>query len=132
MFLKSLKLRPKLLITGLVLTVLPLLIFSIITYYQTQKATAVSRQESIKLAKTSLDFIARGVHNMAEAQNELLKRSFKSYTEVMREDVKAMGGFRLSSEDITWQAMNQDDPKSVHEVVLPKMLVGNKWLGPGF
>ena len=129
MFFKNLKLRPKLLITGLVLTILPLIIFSIITYYQTQKATAVSRQESIKLAKTSLDHLARSVHNMADAQNELLKRSFLSYLQVMRNKVDSQGGIRLHSETVTWQAVNQADPKTVREVKLPKMLVGNKWLG---
>lgn len=129
MFFKNLKLRPKLLITGLVLTILPLIVFSIVIYYQNQKATMVSRQESIKLAKTSLDTIVTSVHNMAEAQNELLKRSFNSYLQVMRNEVESLGGIRLHSETVTWQAINQVDPKIVHEIKLPKMYIGNKWLG---
>ena len=129
MFFKNLKLRPKLLLTGLVLTVLPLLFFSVVTYIQNQKATTVARRESIELAKATLDRISESVYNMAEAQNELLKRSFKSYTKVLHEAVVAMGGIRLLSENVTWQAINQNDPKSVHKVKLPKMSVGNTWLG---
>ena len=48
MFFKNLRLRPKLLTVGLVLTFLPLIVFSVITYYQNAKAMEVSRQESIR------------------------------------------------------------------------------------
>jgi methyl-accepting chemotaxis protein len=128
MFFKKLKLRPKLLIAGLLLTILPLVVFSIITYYQNSRSLNVSRHESILLAKTALDRIAESVYSMAEAQNEVLQRSFDSYMKLVKADIESNGGIQISRERVDWQAVNQSNQKVVN-VTLPKLLVGKKWLG---
>ncbi len=126
--LRNLKLRPKLLLVGVLLTCAPLLIGGLFVFWQNQRMTEVSADESIKLATVDLDHIAKGVYQMCETQNELLKQSLKNYLNVARDRLKARGNASISDETVTWNAVNQYT-KNIGVVRLPKMLVGDMWLG---
>ena len=126
--LRNLKLRPKLLLVGVLLTCAPLLAGGLFVYWQNQQMTEASTEESIKLATTDLDHIAEGVYRMAETQNDLLKQSLKSYLNVARDRLKARGNASLAEEYVTWNAVNQYT-KNIAVMKLPKMLVGDMWLG---
>ena len=128
MFFKNLKLRPKLLSVGLVLTILPLAVFTTIIFNQNSNSLAVSREESIVLAKTELDRIVENAYALAEAYDQVLQRSFQSYLSLFKQDVEARGGIQLSKETVTWQAVNQYDGQE-QSLTLPKMLIGKNWLG---
>ena len=90
---KKMKLGPKLMIIGVVLTILPLFILGFSAYLQSRKAIEVSKAESIKLAYTDLDHIAEGVYKMAESQQEVLEKQMLHSLNVARDIVKRSGGF---------------------------------------
>ena len=52
---KTLKLRPKLLLVGILLTLVPLVLFGIFVLIQNRSTLNVSIEESKKLAKTDLE-----------------------------------------------------------------------------
>ncbi|MDJ0781211.1 MAG: Cache 3/Cache 2 fusion domain-containing protein [Desulfosarcinaceae bacterium] len=125
---KALKLKPKLLTIGILLTVAPLLLFGIFVLSQNKSTLNVSIQESTKLARTDLDHIAEGVYRMIETQNDLLVESLQNYLNVVREDVINNGGISIADGQVTWSAVNQYT-KKVTPYRLPKMQVGNNWFG---
>ena len=129
MFFKNLKLRPKLLITGLVLTFLPLIVFLAITYFQNASAMKTSRQESIKLAKTTLDRIAQGAYALIKSQDEFLRESFGAYLGFARYEIESQKGVQLAMQMVDWQAVNQSD-NSVQAVRLPELVVAGQRLRP--
>ncbi|HIE07638.1 MAG TPA: methyl-accepting chemotaxis protein [Desulfarculaceae bacterium] len=126
--LKNLKLREKFMIPGVLMTLIPLLILGFIANQQSNKGIKVATQESIKLAKTDLDHIAQGVYNMCEAQNDLLQKNLQNNMAVVQKLVTDSGGLRPAGESITWDAINQET-QALTTVNLPKMLVGDTWLG---
>jgi methyl-accepting chemotaxis protein len=126
--LKNAKLRTKLLLFGIALTIVPLLAFGIFVFTQNQKTLKVATAESIKQATTDLDHIAEGVYRMCETQNDVLLKAMLSYLNVAREVVSDAGGISFGKETVNWEATNQYN-KSVTPVRLPKMKVGKQWLG---
>lgn len=126
--LKNLKLREKFMIPGALMTLIPLLVLGYIANRQSNEGIKVATQESIKLAKTDLDHIAEGVYNMCVVQNDLLQKNLQHNMAVTQKLIKDSGGLRITSEDVTWNAVNQVN-QAVSSVALPKMLIGNLWLG---
>ncbi len=126
--LKNLKLREKFMIPGAFMTLIPLLILGFIAYQQSNEGIKVATQESIKLAKTDLDHIARGVYDMCKTQNELLQKNLQNNMAVVQKLVADRGDLRTGEESVTWDAVNQETEAQT-SVNLPKMLVGNTWLG---
>jgi len=126
--LKNLKLREKFMIPGALMTLIPFLILGYIANQQTKAGVKVATQESIKLAKTDLDHIAVGVYNMCQAQNDLIQKNLRSHMAVAQKIIRDEGGLRVSNAKVSWNAVNQDNQTSL-SVKLPKMLIGNTWLG---
>jgi methyl-accepting chemotaxis protein len=125
---KKMKLGPKLMVIGVVLTLVPLIILGFAAYLQNRSALEVSRAESIKLAYTDLDHIAEGVYRMCQSQQEVLEKQMLHALNVARDIVKRNGGFSFSEESITWTAINQYT-KHPSLIKLNKMLSGYTWLG---
>ncbi len=126
--LKNVKLRTKLLLVGLVLTVVPLLVLGISTYFQNKNMENVARTESVDLAFADLDHIVEGVYAMCQAQQEVLEGFMQRSLSVAWDIVKSYKGFSFESDLVTWNAMNQYT-RNTTTVKLPKMLVGGRWLG---
>lgn len=129
MFLQNLKLRPKLLIAGLVLTFLPLIVSGLTVYVTNAKAMEVAREESVKLAEETLEHGVRGVNDMTETQDGLSQQILKAHMMVLKKDVEKYGGIELSKESVTWDTADQYDGEKRKSIILPKLLLGGKWLG---
>ncbi len=125
---KKMKLGPKLMTIGVVLTIVPLFILGFSAYLQSRKAIEVSKAESIKLAYTDLDHIAEGVYKMAESQQEVLEKQMLHSLNVARDIVQRSGGFSFTEDRVSWTAINQYT-KQPSLVKLKKMLIGFSWLG---
>lgn len=83
------------------------------------------------LKKTSEDELRRiseGIYNMVKTQDQLLKIKLKADLGVARAAINDVGGVSFSSETVEWTAVNQFN-KEVRQVSLPRMMVGNTWLG---
>ena len=129
MLLQNLKLRPKLLIVGLLLTLAPLLFYSWAIYWQNNASLKISRSESLKMAWESLDYVVRGMHDMCETQDALIKQTLGGYLKILRDDIHARGDLKLADESVGWQAVNQANPQNRVSVTLPKMMIGETWFG---
>ncbi len=100
--------------------------------------TAVWRQRSL-LEDTVLDevdslgvqqcaAIAKDVHTMLTVQAESISQKVRSDLNVARHVLIEGGGASFADETVTWSAVNQYTKDAI-EVSLPKMTIGERWLG---
>jgi methyl-accepting chemotaxis protein len=129
MLLQNVKLRPKLLTVGLLLTLVPLLIYSWATFRQNNASLAVTRSESMKMAWDSLDHVVRGIHKMCETQDAMIKQTLGAYLTILHDDFHNQGGLRLADESVTWQAADQSNAQKRISLTLPRMMLGDTWFG---
>ncbi|MFO7749433.1 MAG: methyl-accepting chemotaxis protein, partial [Desulfobacteraceae bacterium] len=126
--LKKLKLKQKLLLVGILLTVLPLVCAFAFVHHQNKKSTALARNESIKMADADLTHMVESIYTLAKAQQETIEKNLKTALNVAENLVTREGGFRFSNENQSWNAVNQYTGNS-SRVTLPKMHMGETWLG---
>ncbi len=84
-------------------------------------------QELDELARNETSKIAKDVYLMARATQESLDMQLSHNLKVIENELNR-AGVQLSYEKVQWNAINQES-KSGRMVELPKMLVGNTWLG---
>ena len=126
---RTMSLRARLLVIGIVLTMTPLVIVGVLVYRQNLRMQGVAAAESTKLAYADLDHIAEGVYNMCQAQQELLQQKVQSDLHLARSYMDRLGEVTLDEEEtVTWQAVNQYTKQS-RNLALPKMNLGEEWLG---
>ncbi len=126
--LKNVKLQTKLLTLGITMTVIPLLVVSTVVFVQNKRIVAVAEQGNTDLAYADLDHIAMNIYGMCKAQQEMLQGNIDSSLNVAREVLRNTGDIRLAEETVTWDAVNQFT-KTSQRVTLPKVMVGETWLG---
>ncbi|HMR66979.1 MAG TPA: Cache 3/Cache 2 fusion domain-containing protein [Anaerolineae bacterium] len=78
--------------------------------------------------QADIDHIADGVYNVLKSQDEFIRQKVADDLSVARYVLNQRGQTSFASEFVTWQATNQFS-KSETTVRLPKMLVGDTWLG---
>ncbi|NLH16432.1 MAG: methyl-accepting chemotaxis protein [Phycisphaerae bacterium] len=125
---KNMTLRTRLLLTGIVLSAVPMLIVSGVVLRQNDQMVTIAANENTKLAKTDLDHIAEGIYAMCQAQQEVIQQTVNASLNVARDNLTTMGTVSLSSETVPWNATNQVSNAS-QKIDLPKMMVGETWLG---
>ncbi|MBN1341438.1 MAG: methyl-accepting chemotaxis protein [Phycisphaerae bacterium] len=136
-------LKVKLLTSKLVLVAVPVVMIAGIVLWQanegfktaaeeTRSGFAVTTQEGkdalIKAGLTDLSHMAENVYAMCQAQQELLQQKVDYDLNVARELFKQAGAVTFSKDTVKWEAVNQTT-KATTAVTLPKMLVGETWLG---
>ena len=67
-------------------------------------------------------------HVLCATANDLIQQQVNQSLTVAREIVDNSNGINLASSKISWKATNQNT-KQTADVSLPKMMVGNLWLG---
>ena len=123
-----LSLRTRLLCAGIALSALPLALIALIVYRQNDRMTAVAVVESRALADADLEHITKGIYAMCAAQQETLDQVLQSYLRSARATVQRAGAAELATETVEWKASNQLT-KQAHPVTLPKLEIGDQWLG---
>jgi len=86
-------------------------------------------EECMNLAYTDLDHIALGINAMCESQEQVLQKSINNAVNVAERLVSDKGNLNLGEMETTqWTAIKSGtgDEKKIE---LPKMLLGDKWLG---
>jgi methyl-accepting chemotaxis protein len=124
----KMKLRTKLVMCGILLTLIPILIVTAITFLQTSKMVIAAQEETEKLALADLDHIVTSVYATCQAQDELIQKEIDNSLRVAHDIFKQIGEVSFSAETCTWDAVNQYT-KQTSKAELPKMLVGQTWLG---
>ena len=123
---KKMKLGTKLLIIGIVLTVLPLCLVVGINWYQNHKLVNTSSEQSIQSSRENMDNIVRGIYSLCAAQHESVQNKVISDLNVAREHLKSLGQVSFTQEKVEWKAINQFTKKETI-LHLPKMLAGDIW-----
>jgi methyl-accepting chemotaxis protein len=125
--LRNVKLRTKLLTYGILLTILPLAVISIVILRQNAKMVKVADEESTALAYADLDHISRSIHALCTTQQEVLQQSVDHALNVARHVLQRTGPVHFAQETVAWDVVDQSANASV-KVELPKMMVGDTWL----
>ena len=129
--LRNRTLRFRILAIGTALSLVPMIVVSAVVYWQNARMIEAAKSESAEIAYADLDHIAQGVHGMCAAQQELLEEKIRGDLNVAGEVLAQAGQTTFSQERVPWNAVNQID-RSVLKVALPKMMIGNVWLGQNF
>jgi methyl-accepting chemotaxis protein len=128
MKLSNVKIRTKLLITGILITLIPLAIIMASVFSQNKKVVQAGERESLKLAYTGLDYIVDNLYTLAESHQEVTQKNINAALNVARDLLKKGGGINFDTETVQWKAINQYTKAST-AISLPKMMLGNSWLG---
>ncbi len=124
----NIKIRTKLLLIGIFVTLIPLIIITSTVFVQNRKIISTGERESLNLAYADLDHIVDNLYTLAESHQEVTQKNINSALLVAQDLVKKGGGISFSDEAVEWSAVNQYT-KATTKVELPKMLLGDKWLG---
>ncbi len=124
----NLKLRTRLIVTGCLLTAVPMLIISIVVYLQNNAMRETANSLSTQLALADIDNIAKGIYGLVASHQEVNEKNVRNTLNVANDILAGMGGVSFQSATVTWSAVNQFT-KNETRVTLPKMMVGNTWLG---
>ncbi|HEY3296861.1 MAG TPA: Cache 3/Cache 2 fusion domain-containing protein [bacterium] len=124
----KLSIRTKIVGVALSAAILPVLVIVTLTVIQQQRAKVQLESQLIDAGKGNLSQIARDVYGMCEAANDLIQQQVNTSLAVARQTAEKSGGIRNTHEHVTWEATNQFS-KAVTPVTLPKLYVGNQWLG---
>ena len=125
---KNMKLMTKLLSIGIIMTAVPMFIIFIAVFYQNAKVSNVVTEESSELALKNLDRTVKGVYGMCMARHDAVQKQVNTGLVAAHSIVENMGAVVLSGKTITWNAVNQYT-KAAMPVTLPKIMVGDTWLG---
>jgi methyl-accepting chemotaxis protein len=89
-----------------------------------EQVDAVISQEAMKEPAK----VCQSVYLMCQAMYESVSQTVANNLKVADEVMAETGPITFSKETVTWKAVNQFTKQS-HSIDLPKMLVGNQWLG---
>ena len=87
---KHMKLKTKLVVTGLLLTALPLIIFSLFILSQNVKMVSAAEQGCTDLAYADLDHIADSVYAMCEIHDNASKQDAEADKETLRKSIMSI------------------------------------------
>lgn len=127
----KMSLHAKLLLTGLILTILPLLVVGIFILIQNVRVKNVVNETSEKCAYQGMDHVANNIQAMCKVQNMMVQETVNISLEVARKVMKDEGAISFKKETVSWNAVNQYT-KQKKTVQLPKMIVGDRWLEQNF
>ncbi len=126
--LQKLKFNQKLLVIGISLTIIPLACAFGFVFKQNKDKTQLAKQESIKLADADLQHIVESIYTLARTQQEVIEKNLENSLNVAEDLLAKAGGLQFDLESETWDAANQYS-KTVSSVTLPKVYIGDTWLG---
>jgi hypothetical protein len=124
------KLRTKLISIGVLFTIIPLIVVSVILLKQNRKLVHISGVGNTESAYKNLDSIALATYALCQSQQEVIQENINSSLKVAHDILQRNGKVLLNNEDkATWKHAINQYTKSVSHVELPKMMVGETWLG---
>jgi PAS domain S-box-containing protein len=120
--------RTKLLILGIGCIFATAIAMVAVGVWQADAFSARATREAARLVDTDLDHILGSVYSLVAAQDASIRQGTAHDLTVARYIIHDNGNFSLSSETVPWLTINQVT-RVEKQVVVPKMLMGEKWLG---
>ncbi len=132
----NLSLKRKLLLTGILVSVIPLMILTTIIIKQENQMKETAGEECLALAFADLDHIAMGITAMCESQEQILQQSINHAVNVAERLTSDKGNLSIASiiesdENINWKTVKHTDGSTLN-YQLPPMLLGENWIGQNF
>jgi methyl-accepting chemotaxis protein len=124
----QLKFRTKiicLVLSGVFLTAIALFL---VVSWQSSQYSYNAQQQVEGVTEINLENIVLSTYNLVDAQGEAVQQQVNNYLHVAEFVIDAYGGVQSSPENVTWLAINQESQRRT-EIQLPKILVGDEWLG---
>ena len=118
------KIRTKLLLIGVVATLIPLSIIMVTVFSQNKKVFNVGQRESLNLAYADLDHIVDNIYTLAESHQEVTQKNINAALNVARDLLIKSGGITIVPETVQWSAVNQYT-KASSKIEISKMMVGD-------
>ena len=128
MLFNQLRLKTKLLVYGIALSVVPLILTFSISFFQDMRTGQMVIAETTRIAVADLEHIVKGVYATCNASQEQVQTEVNSALNVAREILSQQGVAEMSSKRVQWQATNQYT-KNNQTASLPEFLVGGTWIG---
>jgi GAF domain-containing protein len=126
--LNNLKFGTKILLLGISSVLLTVLVLVATVVWQSGQFNALAQDQFRQSAEADLAHIAEGAYNVVEAQDQVVQEQANSGLNVAQQLIHDAGGAKLADEKIDWQAAN-DATQQTMNIQLPKMYVGDTWLG---
>ena len=126
--LSRMRLKTKLLLTGLLLSLVPLTIIGGIIATQEIRMKEVAGAACTDLALADLDHIANNIYAMCKSQHDVVQQMVDTGLQVAFQTMRYEGHPKLGDEYVSWSAVNQFT-NAASGVELPKMMIGDVWLG---
>ncbi len=128
----KLKLKHKVVIIVMIAALLPLTIMFIRGFIMREQINNTVLEQMRKESEKNLKETALSIYNMCRIANELITDNLSDNAKVMDKVVADSGGLKASAQEtIEWKAKNQVTGEE-HTIRLPKMYIGNKWLGQNY
>ncbi len=124
----SLRVRSKIALLANICITLPLIIIISIIYVEKNNAAEENLRLIDEMTTSSLTQLSKDVYAICDAANSVIQSKLNSSLKLLEEKIGQNGGLKLSNETVAWEALNQFD-KSTQQIVLPKLMLGNTWLG---
>jgi methyl-accepting chemotaxis protein len=122
------KFGTKITLMGILFVAFTVATLLVVITWQTSQYNADAQKSVDEMTDLTLSSLTQGIYNLLEAQNESVQQQVDSGLRVALYTLQKNGQVSLDQETIEWTAVNQLDQTS-QKVRLPKMLVGDIWLG---
>jgi len=125
---KKIRLTVKVALLGACSVLITATALVLLAVWQSGQYNKLAQSEVDILIDADLDHITQGVYNLVRTEDEAVQHQVAYNLNIARHILSASGPVSLSPETIAWTAVNQFTNKP-GMVLLPKMLVGGRWLG---
>jgi len=125
----KLMLKHKVIGLPVVAAILPVLVIFVLTSMEKRNVTQKIEGELDLLAHDSMKRIAIAIRDTCQVTSDMIKKDVERRMQDVESFFSALGGFSLSHEKVSWNAVNQITGEE-EKVSLPKMLIDDiTWLG---
>ncbi|PID76763.1 MAG: hypothetical protein CSB24_04890 [Deltaproteobacteria bacterium] len=128
--LKNLRLVPKLLTIGILLTIVPLIVVSVVNYFSGLQVQEHARDDTSKIAYRSVDRIVKTSYETIKFEYDVVVRELNTAMEHAKDFIGREGSVSLdlTGENVRWNAVNQFTGSTV-PVSLPSLWFGQTQAG---
>lgn len=127
-YINNLKLSIKVALLGAGSVFITVTALVILAVWQSGDYNVIAQNEVNQLIDADLDHITQGVYNLVRTEDEAVQYQVSSNLKVARNILAGRGNISLANDSIGWTATNQFTNR-VRTIIIPKMLVGGKWIG---
>jgi len=124
----TLRLKQKIAGLAILAAVLPIMGMLINTAFQKAQTSEVVISELDILVRDNLERVALDVYGSCSSSNQVFLKTLENNLQAADYLIDSKGKIRLTSDQVSWTAINQLTKQS-QRISLPKVYVGNQWLG---